>query len=337
MNATGRNAFRDPALAGEEPRNLALRSQLMIGIREFVTASRLTQTEIAARLGVTQPRLNALLKGRIEQFSLDALVNVATRAGLRVHLAVGNAPVRKAAVPDRTGPGEGAADRRSVTHPASTSALTAADLVAIPLFASLSPAELQEAARLFTVRSYPKNAVVATEGDRLDVFNIILSGTIQYFCRDEAGHLLKLSVEGPGGHFADATLGGEPILVSVLAVEDLRVASMPMTEFKRLLPRYPQLAVALLMDVVARLRRSVQFTKSFTMEGVYARLVKLLLARAVQTDGKLVADVTHTEIGHRVGATREMVGRVLRDLARGGYIKAERGRITVLRKPPRRW
>ena len=94
----------------------------------------------------------------------------------------------------------------------------------------------------------------------------------------------------------------------VLAVEDLRVASMPMTEFKRLLPRYPQLAVALLMDVVARLRRSVQFTKSFTMEGVYARLVKLLLARAVQTDGKLVADVTHTEIGHRVGATREMVG-----------------------------
>ena len=148
---------------------------------------------------------------------------------------------------------------------------------------------------------------------------------------------MKLSLEGPGGHFADATLGGEPILVSVLAVENLRVASIPMTEFKQLLPRYPQVAVALLMDVVARLRRSLQYTKSFTMEDVYARVVKLLLARAVQTDGKLVADVTHTEIGHRVGATREMVGRVLRDLARGGYIKAERGRITVLRKPPRRW
>ena len=56
---------------------------------------------------------------------------------------------------------------------------TAADLAAIPLFASLSPAELQAAALLFTVRSYPKNAIVATEGDRLDMFSVILSGRIQ--------------------------------------------------------------------------------------------------------------------------------------------------------------
>ena len=214
---------------------------------------------------------------------------------------------------------------------------TAADLAAIPLFASLSPAELQAAALLFTVRSYPKNAIVATEGDRLDTFSVILSGRIQCFWRDEAGHRLNLSPEGPGGHFSDATLGGEPILMSVVALENLRVASIPMTELKQLLPRYPQVAVVLLMDVVARLRRSLQYMKSFTMEDVYARVVKLLLARAVQTDGRLAVDLTHTEIGHRVGATREMVGRVLRDLARGGYIKAERGRITILRKPPRRW
>lgn len=46
------------------------------------------QTRVAARLGLTQPRLNALLKGRIEQFSLDALVNAATRAGLHVELRI---------------------------------------------------------------------------------------------------------------------------------------------------------------------------------------------------------------------------------------------------------
>jgi CRP/FNR family transcriptional regulator, cyclic AMP receptor protein len=91
------------------------------------------------------------------------------------------------------------------------------------------------------------------------------------------------------------------------------------------------------MDVVARLRRVLQATRSLTMEDVYARVVKLLLARAVEIDDKLVADLTHAEIGHRVGATREMVGRLLRDLARGGYIKAERGRLTILRKLPRRW
>jgi CRP/FNR family transcriptional regulator, cyclic AMP receptor protein len=214
---------------------------------------------------------------------------------------------------------------------------TAAELAEVPMFASLASAELAEVATRFVVRSYPKGATVANAGDRLDVFNVILSGRIQWFWRDAAGHVLKLAAEGPGGHFADVTLGGEPILMSVTAIEDLRVAAIPMTELRPLLLRHPQLAVALLMDVVARLRRTLQATRSLSMEDVYARVVKLLVSRAVETDGKLVADLTHAEIGQRVGATREMVGRLLRDLARGRYLKSERGRITILRKLPNRW
>jgi CRP/FNR family cyclic AMP-dependent transcriptional regulator len=101
--------------------------------------------------------------------------------------------------------------------------------------------------------------------------------------------------------------------------------------------RYPAVAVATLMDVVARLRRTLQATRTLGMEDVYARVVKLVLARAVERDGRLVADLTHEEIGQHVGATREMVGRLLRDLARGGYVATQRGRITVLRKLPPRW
>ncbi|MGZ8262745.1 MAG: Crp/Fnr family transcriptional regulator [Burkholderiales bacterium] len=215
---------------------------------------------------------------------------------------------------------------------------TAAELAAVPLFASLAREELQATAQLFAVRSYAKGAIVATEGDRLDLFNIILSGKIQFFWRDEAGYQVKLGIDGPGGHFADVTLDGEPILMSVIALEDLRVASIPVTEIKRLLLRHPQVGVGLLMDVVARLRRLVQRTKSFTMEDVYGRVVQLLLASAGETDGKRVTErLTHAEIGQRVGATREMVGRVMRDLARGGYIEAARGRVIILRKSPRCW
>lgn len=215
---------------------------------------------------------------------------------------------------------------------------TVADLAAIPLFASLSQEELQATAQLFTVRSYPKDAIVATEGDRFDRFHFILSGRAQFFWRDESGRQVKLGIEDPGGHFADVTLGGEPVLMSLIALEDLCVAVIPMTGLKPLLLRHPQVGFALLMDVVARLRRLVQRTKSFTMEDVYGRVVKLLLAAAVETDGKLVTDrLTHAEIGQRVGATREMVGRVLRDLARGGHIEVARGRVTILRKLPKRW
>ena len=68
------------------------------------------------------------------------------------------------------------------------------------------------------------------------------------------------------------------------------------------------------------------------------RVVKLLMANAVDVNGKLVAErLTQAEIGQRVGATREMAGRILRDLARGRYIECERGRITILRKLPQRW
>lgn len=207
----------------------------------------------------------------------------------------------------------------------------------MPLFSSLSEKALRPIARRFVVRRFPKDAVVATAGEHLELFNVILSGRIQWLWRDEAGRQLKLSIEGPGGHFADVTLGGEPILMTVVAVEELWVASIPIIELRKLLLRHPAVTVALLMDVIARLRRLLHATRTLAMEDVYARLVKLLLARAVESDGRLVAEVTHAELGHRVGATREMVGRLLRDLARGGYVRAERGRVTVLRKPPERW
>jgi len=89
------NVFRDLGFPEDEARSLALRSEIMIRIEEFVEESGLTQARAAARLGLTQPRLNALLKGKIDLFSLDALVNAAARAGLHVELRI-TAPGRRA-------------------------------------------------------------------------------------------------------------------------------------------------------------------------------------------------------------------------------------------------
>lgn len=82
------NVFRDLGFPEDEAHNLLLRSELMICIEKFVKDSGLTQAAAAKQLGLTQPRLNALLKGKIERFTLDALVNIATHAGLRVELRV---------------------------------------------------------------------------------------------------------------------------------------------------------------------------------------------------------------------------------------------------------
>ena len=72
-----------------EAANMKARSSLMIAIRDVIEGWQLTQAEAASRLGVTQPRLNDLLRGRIDKFSLDALMILATGAGLTVEWRVG--------------------------------------------------------------------------------------------------------------------------------------------------------------------------------------------------------------------------------------------------------
>jgi predicted XRE-type DNA-binding protein len=82
------NIFVDLGFAKAEAENLKMRADLMIRIVQFYQKSGMTQAAAAKALGLTQPRLNALLRGKIGQFSLDALVNIASRAGLNVRLVV---------------------------------------------------------------------------------------------------------------------------------------------------------------------------------------------------------------------------------------------------------
>lgn len=91
------NVFADLGFDDEEAQHLVLRSELMRAIRKQVKSSGQTQQQAARLFGVTQPRLNMVLKGRINEFSLDALVNMLAKAGMRVELKVKKAPARKAA------------------------------------------------------------------------------------------------------------------------------------------------------------------------------------------------------------------------------------------------
>lgn len=88
MTRSSGNVFLDMGFSKIEADNLRLRSQLMRQIDAYFQESGMTQAAAAKALGLTQPRLNALLKGRLSQFSLDALVNIASKAGMNVRLVV---------------------------------------------------------------------------------------------------------------------------------------------------------------------------------------------------------------------------------------------------------
>lgn len=90
QRSTG-NVFRDLGFRAEEAESLRLRAALMVEIKRLVQARRLTQTAAAGLFGVTQPRMSDLVRGKIELFSLDTLVDMLARVGMKVHLRVGSA------------------------------------------------------------------------------------------------------------------------------------------------------------------------------------------------------------------------------------------------------
>jgi predicted XRE-type DNA-binding protein len=100
MTKSSGNVFADLGFDPEEAANLALRSELMIYLKKIVEKNGLTQSAAAKRFGVTQPRLNQLLKGKIELFSVDALVNMLARAGYTAQIKV-TAPRRSRHVPNK--------------------------------------------------------------------------------------------------------------------------------------------------------------------------------------------------------------------------------------------
>ena len=88
IERSGGNVFADVGFAPDEAQNLQLRSELMTRIERYVNSSGQSQTKTAQALGVTQPRLNDLMRGKIDKFSLDALVNMLGHAGMRVEMRV---------------------------------------------------------------------------------------------------------------------------------------------------------------------------------------------------------------------------------------------------------
>ena len=87
QQSTG-NVFRDLGFGAKEAESLRLRAELMVEVRRLIEARKLTQRSAASLLGVTQPRISDLIRGKIDLFSIDTLVNMLALAGMRVQLRV---------------------------------------------------------------------------------------------------------------------------------------------------------------------------------------------------------------------------------------------------------
>lgn len=205
--------------------------------------------------------------------------------------------------------------------------------------AALPPELLRAFSRLPTVKAFPRNAVIVSEGDRTDSLYVILSGKVKFFLGDADGREVVLGTAGPGEYFGEMALDEGPRSASVMTVEPSRFAVIPAGELRSALAAHPDFAMHMIAKLIGRVRALTENVRSLALMDVYGRVARLLLDLATERNGEWVLDErpTQREIASRVGASREMVSRVLKDLADGGHIAIEKERIRILRRPPVAW
>jgi CRP/FNR family cyclic AMP-dependent transcriptional regulator len=189
------------------------------------------------------------------------------------------------------------------------------------------------------VRHFPKNTVLINEGDTADSLFIVLSGRVKVFASNEAGREIVLSFFGPGEYVGEMSLDGSPRSASVMTMEPTSCAIVTRANFRQFVLEHPEFALHLVEKLIQRVRITTETVKSLALSDVYSRLVRLIMALAVEQEGKLVVPekLTQQDIAERVGASRDMISRLFKDLVAGGYLSVKDRTITVLKKPPSGW
>lgn len=213
------------------------------------------------------------------------------------------------------------------------------DLSNVPIFASLADDERQAIADMATTRSLPANSVVVNEGDQTDSMYIILSGKVKIYLSDEDGKEITLGIEGPGDYFGEMVLDGGLRSASVMTIEPSKFSIIQKHDLEKYLLQNPSVALEIVRQLIGRIRALSDNVRSLALLDVYGRLRKLLLNLAVEEHGEKVIKekITQQELANRVGASREMVSKILKDLTIGGYIKIDKKIITIVKEPPKGW
>jgi CRP/FNR family cyclic AMP-dependent transcriptional regulator len=204
---------------------------------------------------------------------------------------------------------------------------------------AITDAFTRQLAGLGRTRMYPKNTVFITEGDSSDSVFVILTGRVKVFISDTEGHEMILDTQGPGEYVGEMALDGKPRSASVMTLEPSTFAVIGREPVREHIRQNPDFALDMISRIIDRARIATSSVKDLALLDVYGRVARLLLNMASEQNGKLMIPekLTQQEIAERVGASRDMVSRIFRDLTQGGYISVENRYITINKKPPARW
>jgi CRP/FNR family transcriptional regulator, cyclic AMP receptor protein len=211
--------------------------------------------------------------------------------------------------------------------------VSTAVLKAVPLFTSFPEDQLRMLTTMVTRRSAARSTTIMAGGDATDSLYIVLSGRLKVMMSDSDGKEVILSLLGPGEFFGEMGLiDDEPRSASVVTIEPCELLAIAKRDFKKCLMENNEMAMAVMRGLVRRLREADRKIGSLALLDVYGRVARLLLDMAENVNGEKVVTkrLPKQDIAKMIGASREMVSRVMKDLQTGGYIEM-RGSNIVLR------
>ncbi len=209
----------------------------------------------------------------------------------------------------------------------------------ISLFAGLSEEDIHSLRGHIVRKNYPRNTVVMSQGDKTCSLYLIDTGSVKVYVSDKDGNEFILGILEAKDYFGElALLDEDPRAASVMTLEPCCFGVITQQDFMLWIKRRPEILMNLIKALVKRIRILDEDITSLALLDVYGRTVRLLLQRSVELDQKRVVDhITQQEIANMVGASREMVSRILKGLRQGGYIELDGKRIIIKTTLPRGW
>lgn len=188
-------------------------------------------------------------------------------------------------------------------------------------------------------RRYQKRALIISEGDVGYSLFILLEGTVRIYSRDERGRELDFGLLEAGTLFGEMALDGGTRTASVEAMSSCRCAEIRYATLRQRLAGDPDFAFFLVSTLIGRSRSAIESAKNLALKTVYQRVGELLERESVP-DGParvFLNMASQQGLANRVGASRDMISKILKDLSVGGYIRMDGKKIILLKRLPSGW
>lgn len=182
---------------------------------------------------------------------------------------------------------------------------------------------------------YERNTIIVDEGDHTNCAYVINSGKIKIFLSDEQGKEIVLSELEAGEYFGEmALIDKEARSASAMTMEDTELTIISQKNFRECLQSNPEISERIMLDLVTNLREANKKISSLVFMTAYERVANMLVASANDQNGLLVVDEkpTHQHIANVVGASREMITRILKNMAEDGHISISGKQLTIFKR-----